>query len=346
MFIGRLEFLRSEDRAVSAAVRWSAVMQQIRCLALILAAVLLTKCSAVAFSATSTAKQVADALSPSLRGRTALITGANTGIGLEAAKALASKGCRVVLCSRDVKAARDAIDTEVRQAGQSSYIVDSPDIVVKQLDLADLDSVASLAADVAKTEQGLDYLVLNAGIMSLPKLERTKEGWERQMAVNHFGHAALVKSLMPMLSKSRIVVLASTAHRFSSDKVVSDVKYEKKCYLPWTAYGDSKMANLLYAKGLAHHLKLDACSVHPGVIKTRLWNQSLINRAFSLFVGDRGVPEGAASTVWACLSPRTDLKGAYIADCAPALPNDLAQSAALRDEVWRVTNEELSRVGF
>lgn len=315
-------------------------------LAIVLAVMLFTKTAAIAFSATSTAKQVADALSTtSLKGRTAVITGANTGIGLEAAKALASKGCRVVLCSRDEKAARDAIEKEVKQAGLGQYVVESPDIVVKQLDLANLESVASLAADISKTEQ-VDYLVLNAGIMSLPTLERTKYGWEKQMAVNHFGHAALVKGLMPMLSKSRIVVLASTAHRFSSDKVVEDVTYKKRSYLPWTAYGDSKMANLLYAKGLAHHLKLDACSVHPGVIKTRLWNQSLINRAFSLFVGDRGIPEGAASTVWACLSPRTDLKGAYIADCAPALPNELGQSDALRDEVWRVTNEELARVNF
>jgi NAD(P)-dependent dehydrogenase (short-subunit alcohol dehydrogenase family) len=148
--------------------------------------------------------------------------------------------------------------------------------------------------------------------------------------------------------------LASTAHRFASSNPIRDPIYAKKKYVPWGAYGDSKMANLLWAKGLALDFekkgltRITVVSVHPGVIKTALWNQSPVNRLFSLFVGDRDIPQGAASTVWAAVCPRVaepDMRGAYISDCGPAKPNALALSDEARDEVWRITEEELARVG-
>ena len=315
------------------------------------------------FGPKTTAKQVVDAFGSGsyLKGKTALVTGGNAGIGLETCKALASAGCRVVMCSRSLSSADAALEKEVYAEGLGGYVVSKGDssIVTKQLDLEDLDSVRRLTEDVLATEAHIDYLVLNAGIMSLPSLEKTKEGWEKQMGVNHFGHAFLVKRLLPLLTKqaplpSRVVVLASTAHRFASPDPLADPSYSNKGYTPWVAYGDSKLANLVYAKGLAKSLTgqglshITSLSVHPGVIRTGLWKQSIVNRIFSVFVGDRGVPEGAASTVWACLSPRgldESLRGAYVMDCAPALPNDAAQSSSLRDEVWRRTEEELARVG-
>ena len=320
--------------------------------------------TSVLLGAKSTAKNVIDVFAKgrALTGKTALVTGGNSGIGLETCKALASAGCRVILCSRTVSAGKEAIDREISCAGlDGTYqVADSAKLLtVKQLDLEDLDSVRRLATDVIATEAHIDFLVLNAGIMSLPTLERTKNGWEKQMAVNHFGHAFLVNQLLPFLAAhkerpTRIVLLASTAHRFATAHPLSDPTYKTRRYTPWVAYGDSKLANLVYAKALATHLwdsgsqHITSLSVHPGVIKTPLWNKSVLNRIFGLFVGDRGIPEGAASTLWACLSPRgqdQSLRGAYIADCAPAQPLESARSDDMREEVWRVTQEELLRVG-
>ena len=294
-----------------------------------------------------------------LKGKTALVTGGNAGIGLETVKALASAGCRVILCSRNIDAANAAIAKEIKQEGLGGYRVeDTSNIIVKRLDLEDLDSVRSLAEDVLATEKSLDLLINNAGIMSLPTLERTKAGWEKQMGVNHFAHALLTNRLIPLLAKSpsaRVVALASTAHRFATKKVLSDPCYAKGTkYVPWGAYGDSKLANLLWAKGLARDLeqkglsRVNVVSVHPGVIRTALWNQSPLNRFFSLFVGDRDIPQGAASTVWAAVCPRVsepEMRGAYISDCAPARPNELGTDPELVDRVWRVTEEEIQRVG-
>lgn len=338
-------------------------------LLLSLLAIMFVIAKAIQLSSKSTAKNVVDAFAagrgPSyLAGKTALVTGGNAGIGLETCKALASAGCRVIMCSRSIKAGEEAIESEMKLPGlDGTYQISAADVarnvVVKQLDLSDLESVRRLTADVMATEPALDLVVLNAGIMSLPSLERTANGWEKQMGVNHFGHAFLMKRLLPFLGAqktrpTRVVVLASTAHKFASEHPLQDPTYKSRRYTPWIAYGDSKLANLVYAKGLAKHLvdvgfgHVTALSVHPGVIKTALWNQSIINRIFSVFVGDRGVPEGAASTVWACLAPRgqdESLRGAYIVDCAPAAPLEMASSDALRDEVWSQTAAELARVG-
>lgn len=295
-----------------------------------------------------------------LQGKTALVTGGNAGIGLETVKALASVGCRVLLCSRSVDAGTKAVESEIKKDGLGSYsVTDTSNIVVKQLDLENLDSIRRLCDDVAATEQCIDILILNAGIMSLPKLEKNSPGgWEKQMGVNHFGHALLTKKLRPLLNKSkdtaRVISLASTAHRFSSKSFIDDPTYTKgRRYTPWVAYGDSKLANLMYAKALAKDFaakseRATAVSVHPGVIKTALWNQSPINRLFSLFVGDRDVPQGAASTVWAAVAPRVlqpDMRGAYIADCGPERPMDFAEDEGLVQKLWDVTESELERVG-
>lgn len=201
-----------------------------------------------------------------------------SGIGLETCKALSSAGAKVILCSRSVSAAQKAIETEVAQAGEGGYIGDVSKIEVKQLDLASLKSVKAFAEEFLASGNQLDLLVLNAGLMALPKLENTDAGFEMQIGVNHFGHAYLTQLLQPKLlnqaSKSRIVVLASVAHKFGKIDT-SDLHYRKgRAYNPWGAYGQSKLANILFAKSLADKLpasKVNAVSVHPGVIKTNLY---------------------------------------------------------------------------
>ncbi|KAJ1404720.1 hypothetical protein B484DRAFT_338029 [Ochromonadaceae sp. CCMP2298] len=220
-----------------------------------------------------------------LAGKTAIVTGGNSGIGLETCKALALAGCRVIMCSRDEDAAEAAIKLEVQQPGLGGYAVDGGNIAVRKLDLSSLGSIKAFAEVFKATEERLDFLILNAGIMALPKREETEHGWEKQIAVNHFGHFYLTQLLQEKMAASpytagRIVVLASSAHQFGQVKT-EDLHYTKgRRYRSWEAYGQSKLANLLFAKGLADHLKdsgdantrkLTAVAVHPGVIKTNLW---------------------------------------------------------------------------
>lgn len=131
----------------------------------------------------STAKDVVDAFAPDLKGKTAVVTGGNSGIGTETVKALASAGCRVILCSRSVKAGEDAVEQVVRKADAKAkgggYAVPDADVKVMQLDLADLRNVEQLAKDL-ESEKSIDFLVLNAGVMIGPK-GHTKDGFERQV---------------------------------------------------------------------------------------------------------------------------------------------------------------------
>jgi NAD(P)-dependent dehydrogenase (short-subunit alcohol dehydrogenase family) len=198
---------------------------------------------------------------------------------LETCKALASAGARVILCSRSVPGGEAAVKAELASRGHGGYVVDTSNVVVKALDLNSLPSIKAFADDFSVTEDRLDFLILNAGIMALPRLERTDAGFERQIGVNHFGHAYLVQQLQNKMlatpdTSGRVVVLSSVAHTMGS-VVPSDLHYKNgRRYAGWEAYGQSKLANLLFAKGLAHQLRgtpITAVSVHPGVIRTNLW---------------------------------------------------------------------------
>lgn len=138
----------------------------------------------------TTAKQIVDACGEGkyLKGKTAIVTGGNSGIGLETCKALASAGAKVILCSRDIKVGYEAIQGEIQEKGHGGYVVrDTSNIFVKQLDLSSLASVKSFSEDILATEERIDFLVLNAGIMALPTRETTEVGFEKQLGVNHFG---------------------------------------------------------------------------------------------------------------------------------------------------------------
>lgn len=198
---------------------------------------------------------------------------------LETCKALAFAGARVVLCSRSVSAGEAAVKDEFTKPGHGGYVVDPSNVVVKALDLNSLASVKAFAQDFLKTEQRLDFLVLNAGIMALPNRELTDAGFEKQIGVNHFGHFYLTKLLQEKMMSTpntagRIVVLSSVAHNMGN-VIVSDLHYTNgRKYAAWEAYGQSKLANLLFAKALADRLKgtpLTALAIHPGTIQTNLW---------------------------------------------------------------------------
>lgn len=205
---------------------------------------------------------------PSLDGKTYAITGGNSGLGLEAACILASKGARVVITSRSDKNAETALAEIRRRVPEAS-------VSSVRLDLASLKSVDECASALAEACPTLDALVNNAGVMQTPKL-RTAEGFELQIGTNHLGHFRLASKLLPRIEASggRIVAVSSIVHKMGRIDL-SDLNYETRAYDPTDAYGQSKLANLMFALELHRRLvargsKASAYGAHPGYAATNL----------------------------------------------------------------------------
>jgi protochlorophyllide reductase len=202
---------------------------------------------------------------PDQTGRTVLITGANSGLGLRSAEALASKGGRVLLACRNPQKAADALEQVKAKATAAP-----PEVVA--LDLADLDSVRAAATDVAGRVDALDVLMNNAGVMAVP-LQRTPQGFELQFGTNHLGHFALTALLLPQLraaAEPRVISTSSQAHRTGRMRW-DDLQWERR-YERWQAYGQSKLANLLFMRELATRAGSSILSAagHPGWSATHL----------------------------------------------------------------------------
>jgi NAD(P)-dependent dehydrogenase (short-subunit alcohol dehydrogenase family) len=205
---------------------------------------------------------------PDQAGRVAVITGANSGIGLETAKVLASKGATVVLACRNPTRAAEA-DAEVHAVEPAAATV------VTVLDVSSLESVRSAAQSIRAAHDHIDLLINNAGIMAVPE-QRSADGFELQLATNHLGHFALTGLLMDRLlatPDSRVVSVSSQAHRFGSMDF-DDLNWERG-YKSWGAYGRSKLADLLFIYELQRRLeRLDtdtiATAAHPGFSRTEL----------------------------------------------------------------------------
>jgi NAD(P)-dependent dehydrogenase (short-subunit alcohol dehydrogenase family) len=206
---------------------------------------------------------------PDQEGRTALITGASSGLGLRSAEALSAAGARVLLACRNPEKAEAAL-TSVAAAATGP----APELVT--LDLADLDSVQACAEEVDGRVEQLDVLLNNAGVMALPR-RRTNAGFELQFGTNHLGHFALTGRLLPTLLRApvpRVVTVSSNAHKFGSIRW-DDLNWERGRYSKWRAYGQSKLANLLFSGELqrlaiAAATKLLAVAAHPGYAATHL----------------------------------------------------------------------------
>lgn len=206
---------------------------------------------------------------PDLAGRVALVTGANSGIGFETARALARHRAETVLACRDLDKAATAvarIRAEIPEAKLHSL----------SLDLADLDAVTMGAATYARTFTRLDILICNAGVM-VPPYGQTKQGFELQFGTNHLGHFALIGRLMPVLIASgsaRVVVVSSLAAHFGHIDF-DDLQWQRRRYAKWHAYAQSKLANLVFALELARRLAaaqsvVSAFAAHPGGAMTNL----------------------------------------------------------------------------
>ncbi|MFE0684915.1 oxidoreductase [Streptomyces sp. NPDC058961] len=208
---------------------------------------------------------------PDQSGRTAVVTGANSGIGLVTARELARRGARVVLACRSEARGRAA---EERIRGE----VPDAQVEFRPLDLADLASVRDFAAKLPY--ERLDLLINNAGVMALP-FGRTADGFERQFGVNHLGHFALTGLLLPRLraaGAARVVSVSSGMHALSNIDI-RDLNSERR-YRRWIAYGRSKSANLLFIHELARRLRaagsdVVAAAAHPGYAATNLQTQAV-----------------------------------------------------------------------
>lgn len=231
---------------------------------------------------------------PDLGGRTAVVTGANSGIGRVAARELARAGAAVTLAVRDVakgRAAAEAMPGEV---------------TVRALDLADLDSVRAFADG---TEGTVDFLIDNAGVMATPQT-RTAQGFELQIGTNHLGHFALTNLLLDRIT-GRVVVVSSSLHR-NGRIDLDDLNWERRPYKPWQAYSQSKLANLLFVLELQRRLSeigspVMATAAHPGYAATNLQSRTgnrLANLAAA--IGNRLIAQsdtmGALPTLYAAVA--------------------------------------------
>ncbi|MEV2214882.1 SDR family NAD(P)-dependent oxidoreductase [Streptomyces sp. NPDC050997] len=265
----------------------------------------------------STASEVIEGVD--LTGKHAIVTGATSGIGVETARALAGAGADVTLAVRNVEAGNRVAEEIATKTGNSK-------VAAAPLQLADRASVTSFT----DAWQGpLHILVNNAGIMALPELHRSPEGWELQFATNYLGHFNLALGLHQALAAAggaRLVSLTSTGHLFSP-VVFDDINFERRPYEEWTAYGQSKTANALLAVGAAKRWADDgitANAVMPGGIRTGLQRHQEgsmtpeIEEAFANF-NWKTVEEGAATSVLAAAAPLPEgVTGRYLEDCNEA----------------------------
>ncbi|MGI4828861.1 MAG: oxidoreductase [Janthinobacterium lividum] len=204
---------------------------------------------------------------PTQAGKTVLVTGANSGIGYQAALELARHGAHVLLGCRSESKGNAALDRLKREVTKAS-------VEIAIVDMASLSSIRAFASQYVSRGGTLDILVNNAGVMAVPSREFTSDGFERQFGTNHLGHFALTGLLMPALSKAvapRVVTVASLAHR--DGKIELDNLQSERSYKPWDAYNNSKLANILFAKELDRRMReagssLLSVAVHPGVSKT------------------------------------------------------------------------------
>lgn len=210
---------------------------------------------------------------PALDGRTAIVTGANTGLGLETARALAEKGATVVLAVRNLDKGRAAVERIAARRPEAR-------VSLQALDLTSLDSVRRAASEIGAAHPRVDILVNNAGVMYTPK-SRTADGFELQFGTNHLAHFALTGLLLPQLLAapgSRVVSVSSIGHRIRSAIDLDDLAFEKG-YSRVAAYGRSKLANLLFTYELQRRLAAagvgtSALAAHPGLSATELLRNS------------------------------------------------------------------------
>ena len=318
----------------------------------------------VQFGASTTAEQVGEKYAIECEGKTVIVTGGNTGLGLETCRVLSGKGAVVVLASRSQKNGDAAVEKIKKDFPNAK-------VEVMLLDLGLLKSVKKFATLFESKHKRLDILICNAGIMAVPRA-LTADGLESQFGVNHVGHQYLCQLLLPLLLKTasaqnpaRILTLSSLGNfMFAPDQGIDfDDILGEKSYNPWVRYGQSKLANILMAKELHrqhHHKNLICVALHPGAIVSTelarsinitaglqcLWGILSRSGAFSrVLFGERNksIKEGSSTTLLCALSPEIK-SGEYYFDCtlcdSSTSSNNLhpkASDGELAKKLWTFT---------
>lgn len=295
---------------------------------------------------------------PDLTGRVIVVTGANSGIGREAAREFARKGATTILASRNLEKARAALaDIQADVAGAQ--------VEIMELDLASLDSVRRFAAAFKAKYSQLDVLVNNAGIMMVP-YGRTTDGFEQQFGTNHLGHFALTGLLFDRLASTpgaRVVNVSSGGHRFGTMDFENLMFADGQGYTPMKAYGRSKLANLLFTYELQRRfealgIQAQALAAHPGVSDTNLanhllpgWAAPVLRPLFARLVQSAAM--GALPTLRAAVDPQAS-GGDYFGPDGPSerggypvkvSSNEASHNLADAQKLWQVS-EQLTGVSF
>ena len=310
------------------------------------------------FGYRTTAMETVDQID--LTGKTAVVTGGYSGIGLETVRALASAGAHVTLACRDLDRAQATADSINETLGTTQ-------IDALPLSLDSQASVKAFSTKLLDTKASLDILINNAAVMACP-FEHTQDGFEMQFGTNHLGHFALVHHLLPALQASpyaRVVCLSSTGH-FLSPVVFDDLNFEVREYHPWLSYGQAKTANALTAVGIQARYAdqgIEGFAVHPGGIMTSLQRhmstEDIQSRGWVDAEGNinerfKTPEQGASTSTWAATSQYlTGRGGQYLEDCSEAqvhqsVPESrtgvmhYAVDADVADQLWQVSLELLS----
>lgn len=281
-----------------------------------------------AFGAESTTDEVLEGVD--LSDERILVTGTSSGLGVETVRALATHGATVIGTARDMAKAQRALAEVSPQAAKGDAI----DLV--ELDLASLRSVRRAASELLAQARPFDVIIANAGVMACPE-GKTEDGFETQFGTNHLGHFVFVNKLVPLLKPGgRVVTLASGGHQFS-DVDLDDPNFTRTEYQPFTAYGRSKTANILFAVALDHRLRgrgIRATAVHPGAIQTELGRHltpEMIEQMLEHYRVNypgwtpiwKSIPQGAATPVWSGFVATSEaVGGRYCEDCHVADVND------------------------
>jgi NAD(P)-dependent dehydrogenase (short-subunit alcohol dehydrogenase family) len=291
---------------------------------------------------------------PDQSGRTAVVTGANGGLGLETARALAGAGADVVMAARNQERATEAME-QIRATAPEAKLT------LVELDLGSLDSVQKAAEEILTAHQTIDVLVNNAGVMGIPE-RRTLDGFEMQLGVDHLGHFALTARLLPALLRAdaaRIVTVTSTAHHMGRAVNPDNPNLDGR-YGPWRAYGQAKLANFHFALGL-HRLLSEAGQsaaslvTHPGLSNTELQAVSveetdggISQRFFLMLARSVGMSpaEGALSQLRAATDPGAksgEFYGPLFVNNGPPVRKPILRRLGMNgaiEKLWRVSERE------
>ena len=282
-----------------------------------------------------------------LDGKIVVITGANTGIGIETVIDLAKRGATVIMACRNLDKSKAAVERAKKESG-------SNDIILMRLNLSSLKSVREFAEEFLSKYSRLNILINNAGVMMIP-YSKTEDGFEMQIGTNYFGHFVLTNLLLKALSKgapARVVTVSSGGHQYANEIHFNDINNEKRPYSKFGAYVQSKLANVLFSRELHARVKdygITTYSLHPGVVNTELTRYSyrtlLVSLTFGKLYGRTPV-QGAQTNIYCAVEEGLEkYSGGYFRNCGVVAASPYACNDGHAKKLWELS-EQMTNTKF